>query len=214
MRIFRYANSLMVCIWWFYSDIKSPQMDVEPAGRLAPGPSTKRTRNAKAIVVEEETLTPTSGKRKTNTRSSKVPTAIEEDIGSDHIPEAEAEAINTVAPSKSRSRKMKASEDSITPSSRLPRAPRALRTPLMDSTTSKDEEQEVEADLVANTGKKTPGASKVKGVRSTGSSGARSKSSSAATSSSSARRAKGVDENTAPAVLEPAARVTRTRGRK
>jgi len=188
-------------------------MDVEPAGKSEAGSSTKRTRTAKGTVLEEEeTPAPTSVKRKTNARSARVPATIEEDAGSDHIPEAEA-AI-TPAPPKSRSRKVKAAEGSVGPVSRLPRAARTPRIPLTESIT-KDEEQEVEMDLIASTDKKTPGAPRAKGVRSTtGSSGARSKNSSGATSSSSARKAKGIDENTAPAGLEPAARVTRTRRRK
>jgi hypothetical protein len=164
------------------------------------------------VLEEEETPMPTSVKRKKNTRSARVPAAIEEDAGSDHIPEAEA--VITPAPPKSRGRKVKAAEGSAGPVSRLPKAVRTPRIPLTDSTT-KDEEQEVEADLIASTDKETPSVSKGKRVRSTtGSSGARSKSSAGATSSSSARRTKGVDENTAPAGLEPAARVTRTRKRR
>jgi len=173
-------------------------MDVEPA-------------LASSVLEEEETPMPTSVKRKANARSAKVPAIIEEDAGSDHIPEAEA--VITPAPPKSRSRKVKAAGGSVGPVSRLPKAARTVRIPLMESTT-KDEDQEMEVALVASTDKKTPGASRVKGVRSAaGSSGARSKSSSDATSSSGVRKAKGVDENTAPAI-EPAARVTRTRGRK
>lgn len=189
-------------------------MNVDPAEKLEASPSTKRTRTAKMTVLEEEEIpTPTSGNRKRNTRSAKVTTTIEEDAGSDHIPEAEAETVSTPAPPKSRGRKVKASEDSAL--SRLPRATRTLRTPLTESTTTKGEEQEVEVTLVASTDKKASGTSRARGVRSTtGSSSARSKSSSAATSLSITRRAKGVDENIAPAVLEPAARVTRTRGRK
>jgi hypothetical protein len=196
-----------------YSDLKIPQMDLELAGKSAASSSTKHTRTAKVAVLEEdETPTPTSVKRKTNARSARGPATIEEDAGSDHIPEAEA--VNTPAPPKSRSRKVKAAGDAIGLVSRLPKAARTLRIPLVDSTT-KDEEQEVEMNLGASTDKKTPSASRVKGVRSTtGISGSRSKSSSGATSSSSARKAKGVDENTVPAALEPATRVTRTRRRK
>ncbi len=187
-------------------------MDVEPAGKSEAGSSTKRTRAAKVTVLEEETPAPTSVKRKTNARSARVPATIEEDAGSDHI--REAEAIITPAPPKSRSRKGKAAEASVGPVSRLPKATRTPRIPLTEST-AKDEEYEVEVELIAITDKKTPGASRVKGVRSTtGSSGAKSKSSSGAASSSGARKAKGVDENTAPAALEPATRVTRTRARK
>jgi len=192
-------------------------MDDKPAESLEAGSSTELIRTAKVTVLEgEETPTAASVKRKTNARSARVPaTVADPDARSDHIPEAETEAVNTPAPSKPRSRKAKALEDSVAQSSRLPRAARTLRTPLMESTTTIDEEQQVEADLVASTDKKTAGASRVKGVRSTtGGSGAKSKSSSAAASSSSARRAKGVDENTAPVVLEPASRVTRTRRRK
>ena len=188
-------------------------MDVGPAGKSEASSSTKHPRTAKVTVLEEQvTPTPTSVKRKKNIRSARVPAMIEEDAGSDHVPEAEA--VITPAPPKSRGRKVKAAESSVGPVSRLPKAARTPRIPLTESTTQ-DEEHEVEMDLVAITGKKTPGASRVKGVRSTtGSSGAKAKSSSGASSSSSARKAKGVDENTAPAALEPAARVTRTRARK
>ena len=188
-------------------------MDVEPAGKSEAGSSTKRPRTVKATVLEEEeTPTPTSVKRKKNTRSARVPTTIEENAGSDHVPEAEA--IITPAPPKSRSRKVKAAEGSVGPVSRLPKAARVARIPLTEST-AKDEEHEIEVDPVAITDKKTPGASRVRGVRSTtGSSGAKAKSSSGASSSSSARKVKGVDENTAPAAGESAARVTRTRARK
>ena len=187
-------------------------MDVGPAGKSKAGSSTKRPRAAKVTVPEEEeTPTPISVKRKKTTQSARVPATIEEDAGSDHV--TEAEAIITPAP-KSRSRKMKAAEGSVGPVSRLPKAARTPRIPLTEST-AKEEENEVEVVLVAITDKKTPGASRVKGVRSTtGSSGAKGKSSSGASSSSSARKAKGVDENTAPAALEPAARVTRMRARK
>lgn len=185
-------------------------MNVEPAGNSQAGPSTKRTRTAKVTVLEEaETPPPMSVKRKTNARSAMVQATIEDDAGSDHIPEVEAEAVSTAAPPKSRSRKAKDSA-----SSRLPRATRTLRTPLTESTTTKDEEEEVEMDLVASTHEKPPRGSRAKAVRSTtGSSSSNSKNSSAATSSI-ARRAKGGDENTAPVVLESAARVTRTRRRK
>lgn len=187
-------------------------MDVEPAGKSEAGSSTKRTREAKVNVLDEETPVPTSAKRKTNARTARVPATIEEDAGFEHI--REAEAAITPAPPKSRSRKGKATEPSVGPVSRLPKATRTPRIPLTESTTQ-DEEHEVEMELVAITDKKTPGASRVKGVRSTtGSSGAKSKGSSGAASSSSARKAKGVDENIAPAALEPATRVTRTRARK
>lgn len=188
-------------------------MDVEPAGESEAGSSTKRTRIAKVTVLEEEEPPmPTSVKRTTNTRSARAPATIEGDAGPDHIPEAEV--VITPAPPKSRGRKVKAAEGSVGPVSRLPKAAGTLRTPLTESTT-KEEEQEVEAGLITSTDKKTPGTSRVKGVRSTtGSSGARPKSSSGATSSTGARKAKGVDENIAPASLEPSARVTRTRRRK
>jgi hypothetical protein len=189
-------------------------MDVEPGETSEAGPSTKRFRAAKTTVLEEEAPKPVSTTRKTTARSAKVAATIDEDAGSDHIPETEAEAVITPTPAKSQSRKVSASEAEATPVSRLPRVARTLRTPLTDSTTTKDEEQEVEVSLAANTDKKTPAGSRGKGVRSTtGSSGARSKKSSGATLSSSTRRARGVDENTAPAALEPAARVTRTKGR-
>ena len=187
-------------------------MDVELAGEPEAGSSTKRTRAAKVTALEEETPAPTSAKRKTNARTARVPAAIEEGAGSEDI--REAEAVTTPAPPKSRSRKGKAAEASVGPASRLPKATRTPRIPLTESTTQ-DEEHEVEVELVAITDKKTPGASRVKGVRATtGSSGAKSKGSSGAASSSGARKAKGVDENTAPAALKPATRVTRTRARK
>jgi hypothetical protein len=191
-------------------------MDAEPLEIMETGLSTKGSRAAKgaALEGEEETPTPSSIKPKTTARFARVLPTVK-GVEPDPISEAEAETIITPAPPKSKGRKLKASEESVAPVSRLPRAARTLRTPLMESTTTIGEEQEVEVSLVASTDKKTPAPSRVKAVRSTtGSSGARSKGSSATTSSSSARRTKGVDENTAPAVVEPAARVTRTKGRK